>query len=568
MKMTPALLATVLALSTCANALAEVRLNVVENYARAADPTVWKGVKADDVPASLVQTVVQRDPRFPYSELFPRAFYQEESFLVCFKSCANADARSGKDALEQQTVYYWLGKFYAMAKERFDLTPTERVGVFTNREVRDPGSSKIMRNNAFFNPADGTLSFLPASSNPLARLLGASKINRSGFDPSVVAHEAGHSLFHALFPNAVNSEIDGFNEGFADYMANILLSDAKVGVVMLRGSTLRDSSSLVDSANEAKIYKPGLEVHDMGERFAAALWKSRQEVRNTDEFDRLMIDAIADAAKNPFATGHSIKKAVLERVTYTYETEVARAIRATWDFFVPGEDRSFTDTSFLRSQLPTGPVFGLRTSVKFPESVSRELGIKDESSRFIYVKSAKTTDRLVAHLVATEDDLVTKPYWLLIDPERGNTLGAWYLDGTPVETSDIEDVAKLSKQMASLGSNMQSFITQAKSFSDLVAGRGDLRLIYKVTRQESQNVLLNIAGTQVPGVSTRLVLSKRLLTRLVPGIPNVRSVTLTTVATNAPMPNWPSLSGQPVIGVGMVLEDGVETETFFEPVSL
>ena len=44
--------------------------------------------------------------------------------------------------------------------------------MLVDRDVRDPGSSKVMQNNAFFNPADGTLSFLPASANPLVALLG------------------------------------------------------------------------------------------------------------------------------------------------------------------------------------------------------------------------------------------------------------------------------------------------------------------------------------------------------------------------------------------------------------
>ena len=568
MRMTSALLATTLMLTASMTAFADINLRVVDNYGLAANEELWKKVKTDDVPEALVSNVTLRDPTNSYASLFPKAFYQEEDFLVCFKNCQNSDAKSGKEVLEQQTVYYWLSRFYSMARERLDLRPTGRVGVLTTREVRDPGSSKIMRNNAFFNPADGTLSFLPASSNPLAALLGAGKINRSGFDPSVVVHEAGHSLFHALFPHSVNNEISGLNEGFADYLANILLDKPQVGQVMLRGKTLRDSSSYTDSSNAVKIYKPGLEVHDLGERFAAALWLSRARVSDKEAYDRMVIDAVEGIAKNPFATGHSFKKAFLERAEFAYDNEIYRTIKANWEVFIPGEDKVYKDTAFLKAPIQSEGAFGLRTQTVFPESIARELGIKGEKSKFIYIKSVKTADGFLAHLVASENEDVTSPYWILIDPERGNALGAWYLDGTQVEESDIEQVIPLVRQTMSIGANLNDFINRAKLFSDLTQGKGDLRIAYKITDHAKKPVQLNLGSGQVNGIAHTLKLKRRLLARVLLGIPDVKSVTLTTAPGLTIDPKWPALENGSIVGIGMELEDGTITETFFEKVSL
>lgn len=568
MRMTSALLATTLMLATSMTAFADINLRVVDNYGQAGNEEIWKKVNADDVPEVLLSNVRLKDPTNAYASLFPKAFYQEEDFLVCFKNCQSADAKSGKEALEQQTVYYWLSRFYTMARQRLDLRPSGRVGVLTTREVRDPGSSKIMRNNAFFNPADGTLSFLPASSNPLAALLGAGKINRSGFDPSVVIHEAGHSLFHALFPHPVNNEISGLNEGFADYLANIVLNKPQVGQVMLRGKTLRDSSSYTDSSNELKVYKPGLEVHDLGERFAAALWLSRSRVTDVEAYDRMVIDAVEAIAKNPFATGHSFKKAFLERAQFAYDNETYRSIKANWEMFIPGEDKVYKNTAFLRATIQTQEAFGLRTHTTFPESIARELGIKDQKSNFIYVKTIKTPDGFLAHLVASENDNVTSPYWILIDPERGNALGAWYLDGTHIEESDIEQVVPLIHQTKSMGANLNDFITRGQLFADLTQGKGDLRIAYKISHHEKNPILINLGAGNTNAIAHKLKLKRRLLARVLLGVPNVKSVTLTTLPGVTITDRWPKLEGASVVGIAMELEDGTITETFFEQVSL
>ncbi|MBY0516542.1 MAG: hypothetical protein K2P81_06520 [Bacteriovoracaceae bacterium] len=566
MKVVPALAITSLLMTMSPKLLAAINVQAITRYADAGNADVWKGVKTDDVPLSLVSTLKLNDPSNPYSRLFPKAFFQENDFVVCYKNCDLTDAKNGKDALEQQNVFYWVTNLYKMAKERFDLSPSTRMKVMVNREVRDPGSSKVMRNNAFFNPADGTLSFLPASANPLAALLGAEKLNRSGFDPSVVAHEAGHSLFHRLFPNAINSEIDGFNEGFADYMANILMDRSEVGLVMMRGKSLRDSGSLTDASGKMKLYAAGLEAHDMGERFATGLWLSRAEVTDKLEFDRMVIDAVSDVSKSPFATGHGFKEALLARVQHTYESQVTNKITAIWELLVSGSDRRVEDTSFLQSKVPAATTWGLRVQSKFPESVSRELGIKNEISRFTYIKSVATADNFIAHLVAASTDDLMTPYWILVDPTRQNALGAWNLDGSPVEEENLQEVAQLTKQLMSMKETLSDFISKATMFTELAQGKGDLSGAYKVTNRQVTNQSMIFAGRNVSTVVHKLSLKRKLLARLLFGIPNIKSVTVITLPGAGTDASWPSLDGATVIGISMELEDGTQTETVFERV--
>ncbi len=566
MRLKSAFLATSFVLSTSLAALADVNIKIVDNYSLAHQQEVWNRVRSDDVPESLQKDLRINRPASSYERLFPKAFYQEEDFFVCFKDCSQADARSGKDALEQQTVYYWLGQFYKMAKERFNLLPSQRVKVTTNRNVRDPGTSKKMRNNAFFNPADGSLSFLPASANPLAALLGG-KINRSGFDPSVIAHEAGHSLFNALFPHAINSEISGFNEGFADYMANILLENSKVGLVMLRGKALRDSDSLVDSSNKPKIYEPGLEVHDMGERFASALWMGRSRVSDKAEYDHMIISAIQDIAKNPFATGHSFKEAFLERINYTYARETAQAIGTIWELFIPGSDRSANDLSFIGTPNAERSAIGLRVTTTFPESVMRDLGIANETARFVFIRSVKTAQNFIAYQVATRTDSIVTPYWILVDPERKNALGAWRLDGSEIDSSEITTVSTLVKQIMNIGEVVQDFVQRAKVFSELAQGRGELTAAYKVTRHTRSQSNIEFGGANAVSTVHELTLKRKLLARLI-GVPNMKGISLTTGLGIDLGAQWPKLESQAVIGVKLILEDGTTTETIMETVQL
>jgi hypothetical protein len=506
-------------------------------------------------------------PALAYATTFPKAFYQEQYFLVCNDSCDQKDAKRGKDQLEQQNVYYWLTQFYSLAKKRFDLSVEKRVKVMVDRNVKDPGTSKKMKNNAFFNPADGSLSFLPAKNSLLAKIFGEGKINRSGFDPSVVAHEAGHSLFHVLFPNAVNPEIDGFNEGFADYMANILLDDAKVGVVMLRGKALRDSESLTDSSGAMKSYVPGQEAHDMGERFATALWLSRGQVSDKEDFDHLVISAVKDVAVNPFATGHAFKQAFLKRIEYTYDALTSQKIKAFWELIVPGVDRVVKDTSFIKLKNPTNTFLGLKVENKFSEAAMRDLGITDSVLRFTFIRTQKTRDGFDANLVSINRDNMITPYWIVIDPSRKNAIGAWRLDGTQADASDAENLKTLVKSTLERDSTVEGFLQQAKLLIEVIQAEGDGAYAYKVLAKHTNSDRQIINGQYLDATTIKVDLKRKILGRL-GGVPNIKSAQLkTTKALKLPA-SWPSTDEGSAIGVMLKLEDGTVISTTLEMVNI
>jgi hypothetical protein len=266
-------LLTVTFLALMPLAEANLKLNVVSDYNLAANPEFWKKPKNDTIPNGLVQPVTVESPTSPYS-LYPKNFLQEPKFVVCYINCRTPDKftvssgneiESGRmtewDLVEQSNVYYWMSKFTSYLNQNFNFTPKWFLEVYTNHQVRDEADGKILKNNAFFNPSKNTLSFLPASNSFLFKVMGG-RINRSGFDPSVVLHEASHFLFAHLFPEPINDEIGGLNEGFADYMANTFLNSPKVGLIMLQGKSLRDSSLFLDSSGKLKAYAPRLEVHE------------------------------------------------------------------------------------------------------------------------------------------------------------------------------------------------------------------------------------------------------------------------------------------------------------------
>jgi hypothetical protein len=563
MTIKPNLFITAFILSLGNLAIADSNIKIVDNYYLAENASIWKKVGNDDVPSELIRSVSIEKPLRAYTDLFPKSFFHEDNFIVCFKNCDQEDAKSGKDSLEQQNVYFWVNKFYKMAKERFDLSPTSKMKVMTNRQINNPGTSKKMRNNAFFNPEDGTLTFLPSTSNPLVVLFG-NKINRSGFDPSVIAHEAGHSLFHKLFPNAVNQEISGFNEGFADYMANILMSTGEVGNIMLRGATLRDSGSMVDSQNKPKIYQAGLEAHDMGERFATALWLGRSKVQNLDEYDTLVIGAIKEISRNPYAAGHDFKNAFLKRIRFTYDRLTADSLDSLWDLVLPGENRKIIDTSFLKSRPKNISAFGLNIETTLSEESSRDLGIKGQKQRFVYVGSVKTRDNFTAHMIAGRDDSVVRPFWILMDEERKNAVGAWRLDGSiPDSSEEIKEIKMLVSQLVIFESTITELLQKAKTFTELASNKGELSIAYKVKEKVISEGTKEFNGQIVKTITHKMLLKRTLLAKLI-SVPNLKSVSIITSPEISVKADWPALENAAFIGMSIELEDGTKSETMIE----
>lgn len=567
-------LTTLITLSSSAEAL---ELLVVKNYQDAATPEIWKNAKTDQVPQALLGTESISSPSSAYGSIFPRAFMQEESFVVCHRNCSDKEIfsiRNGEindrdktrnDVIEQSNVYFWLKKYFSFLDKNLNFRVEKYLKVTTNRQLRDETKGKKLKNNAFFNPMDVSLSFLPASNNLLFKLMGG-KLNRSGFDPSVVVHEASHYLFHHLFPHAINDEIGGLNEGFADYMANIFLDSPKLGLVMMHGKTLRDSSEQVDKDGKLKTYEPNMEVHDLGERISLALWKTREMATDKNEFDRLVIDAVIDLSQNAYASIHDFKIKMLERIPgVVSEIDLSRA-RTIWEMIFTGTPNQIKNLSFLDKQSSSQDALGFRTKQTLPENLAKEYGTAavTEAHFTILQMEAISKDQL-AILMGSEK--LNSPYWVVLDLTRANTLGIYDQNkNLIIDHEELEKIKFLAEEAKSAGSTIKDFTSKLKSFSELSVGKGDFNVAYKVKKKSIIDETIVFNGSPLVGKKMKLELKRRLLTGILFGLPEITTIEL-YLAPVAAISSLPQLEGQTVIGYKLMLKTGTAMEVMLDRTS-
>lgn len=569
------LFTTLISLYSKAHAL---ELMVVNNYGGAADSAIWENVKTDQLPQSLIFNEDIENPSASYNQIFPKTFLQEPLFAVCNKRCEQNDIfkiqnekmigkSSAKwDILEQSNVYFWLKNYFTFLNERFAFSPKSFLKVMTNREITDGTSDKKLKNNAFFNPLDTTLSFLPASKNLLFRLL-AGKINRSGFDPSVIVHEASHYVFQHLFPNPINSEIGGLNEGFADYMANIYFKNPKIGLVMMQGKTIRDSSNEFDSNKKFKTYEPKMEVHELGERVTLALWKSRELCSDKEEMDRLVIDAVVDLNRNKYSTIHDFKMKMIERLRSVVDSINIKNMEQIWENIFPGKPTSIDNFNFLESKR-TNHYHGYRTTQIIPEELAREYGTKSkETTNFTIIQTQEISENQIAILMSTEDEVQTRPYWIVIDKVRNNVIGIYTIDKMLVtDSKELKEIQFLVEKAKTAVKILQDFSEQINSFVELAEGKGVIRFIYKVVKKEVAPELLSLNGATIEGQKTKFYLKRRLLTGKLFGLTDIETIDLYSIS-NETIKDLPLLDGKTIIGYKIKLKNGTTIETFLEKLS-
>lgn len=560
--------ATMITLSSSAQAL---ELIVINNYKDAAAPEIWQKVKTDQVPDILLSQESLKAPGAAYSSLFPKSFLQEELFTVCHKSCNEKEifkVRNGEidtndrtrwDVVEQSNVYFWLNKYFNFLDQKLNYRPDQYLKVTTNRELRDETKGKKLKNNAFFNPRDISLSFLPATKNLLFKLVGG-KINRSGFDPSVVAHEASHYLFHHLFPNAVNDEIGGLNEGFADYIANIFLNNSKVGLVMLHGKALRDSAEQVDSSGKFKTYEPGMEVHNLGERVAYALWKTRELADDKNEFDRMVIDSVQALNQNPYSSVHDFKMNMLERLSHVVSSHNISFASSIWDLTFPGKPNRLENTEFLSRPTNGKAMLGFKTKQQLPEILAKEYGTPAvEESNFSIIQMETISESQVAILMSTTDGNSTTPYWIVVDVARNNILAIYNENKELVtEEKELEKAKTIAEKGKGVVSFIQDFTSKAGAFAELSQGKGDFNAAYKVKSKTVTLETIIFNGTPVTGQKLHMELKRRFLAGLLLGLPEISSIDLYTVPSEDL--STPEINGQKVIGYKLLLKTGTATE--------
>ncbi len=570
-----------LSLSALTSAQAALQIPVIADYNLAETPNLWSKVKTDEVPPNLLSNKTVDDPRSSYSALFPKAFFQEDNFTVCYQNCSLSDpfkVKSGErlefssrarwEIIEQSNVYYWANRYFKFLEDRFYYRPRKFLKIYTNRQIKDETQGKVMKNNAFFNPRDTSLSFLPADKNLLFKLMGG-KISRSGFDPSVIAHEASHYFFDHLFASPVNNEIGGLNEGFADYVANILLGNPKVGLVMLHGNVLRDSSSMLDGTGRPKVYAPSMEVHDLGERVSLALWKSRDLSDDKHELDRLVIDAVTEIGENPYSTVHHFKEAMLKRLPNVMSAQNLVMTEAIWEMIFPGEVNTIHNLNFLRTPIKSNNFIGFNIKQNFSEQFAKEMGVKSEEKFSLnIIKTEKISDSQTAILVASENESVTTPYWVVMDHARSNILGIYSLDRKLVtDAEELKSMENLILQLNDLGGYISDFVQKVQMFKELHDNKGDFSTAYKVSKKTIVKESLVFNGQMTIGERINMDLKKRVIARIIPGIPDIKGISLITIPANSINTKLPEINGMKVIGYQLQFATGTSMEIILNKIA-
>lgn len=568
-------LVTLITLSQAASAL---ELPVVSRYSDASSAELWIKAKADQVPEALLGRENIGGPRSSYSGLFPKAFLQEELFTVCYQDCKNQDSfsldRQGEikdrqkddwNVIEQTNVYYWLSRYFNFLDSHLNFRPTEYLRVMTSRQIKDEDGSK-QRNNAFFLPTDVSLSFLPASKSIFFKLMNG-KINRSGFDPSVIAHEASHYFFHHLFAEYVNNEIGGLNEGFADYIANIFLEDPKVGLIMLQGNALRDASNPLDGKKSIKTYAPNMEVHDLGERVAYALWQTRQAVQDKEEFDRLVIDAVVDLASNPYSSVHDFKEKIVARLPVVLDQANSSTVKGIWNLTFPGNATKLLNTDFLKRAVPSKPLMGFQVRTTYSEETAKTYNVStSESSDFSLLDSVKISDSQSAILIARETEATSTPYWVAVDLKKMNVLGV-YKDGKIVrEKESLKEAKSISKQALQIGGFTEKFVQKLTDYSAILNGQGSLSLAYKVKGVTSKNTSIKYNGEELNGNAIEVEVKKKFFLGNLLGAPDMDKIVLYSVPTI--IEGLPEIKGESVIGYKIIQGNGSSSEIILNKYTL
>lgn len=539
------------------NLLADMGIFVIKNYSLAQNLEIWKDVKADQLPSKLIENQFIQSPTNSYSDLFPKNFLQSNRFVVCINDC-NAEGPGLKskinqdqfkndwDQLEATNVYYWVGAYFNFLNKKFNFTPSKFLKIVTDREIKQNEDSTLF-NNAFYDPKESSLSFLPAKRNFLySFFLG--KINRSGFDPSVIIHEASHYFFEHLYPIYFNQEIHGLNEGFADFMANIFLNNTKIGSVMLRGKGLRDSSSFKDRDGKYKIYLPSLEEHSQGERISLALWKSREFTSDKDSFDEFVIDSIIDLSKNPFSTLHDFKEKMLSRLELFLSKEEYLLALEVWEIVIPGKSR---DLNILTSNdFKNNSFFGFQVNINKPNSnISKTFN-------FNLFETKNISKQIRENRIELIEDNESNSYVLSSDIERNNILAISNENNIPIKNKN--EILKLKEIFSYIQPDftfLPDFFEKIKLFSDLFMQRGEIKYIFKIKNRTLRSLNFDFNNKTIQVEKHTITLGKRILGRLTPNLPDLESVSLiTTNHVHLPQ-DWITLDGQNILGYEIQLKD-------------
>ncbi|MGK5088419.1 hypothetical protein WDW86_12745 [Bdellovibrionota bacterium FG-2] len=588
--------------------LADTALPIVGHYDQAGAGALWK--KASGVPAGLITKVSIANPSRAFMAPYRDVFFQNDRMVVCAKTCDSPQQLipSGKNgefsvslplfektgvlkddqeilAVKQATIYTYInGLFDRM--EQLGFSPSQRLVVMVDRDVNDPSLGLKSTNNAFFNNRDWTLSFLPAE-NTFWMWLTNSKLLDSAYDPVVAMHEATHSVFQAIVGEALNPEIMGLHEAFADYFAMAQVSTPQIGTIMFRGKAIRSAETLIP-------YKSGMEAHDLGNVVASGLWKVRTyltAVGLVDLADQAALESVKLVGNNPYASAGDVITAYMSAFRklgakpLSLLPSLAVDVAAIWaETGLVASDKT-PDISVLQGSVDSSKYAISSFVLKMPQQVSDDYSIDPLMHLrlgLIETREPRVADGTHWFLVsltdgnAAEGEIVT-PIWILYSDSLKSILVAYSIGLQPILTSE----SPLYTKLKTVGAGLGDLLAWTKDF-----GQGNVdfynkkttgveKWMYKPGKDEVTDTYFTINGQTVPGKVHAVTYKRRVLAFILApfvgkagraGLKARKILRLFTVPkAELPGTSLPELSsGEILVGYELELRSGVKTTVLLE----
>lgn len=500
---------------------AKLNLPVIDNYGTAGDAELWKSVGKGDIPASLVQRATMANPSKAMQAPYDKVFLQNDRFVVCYGECAAAQPVSisrdqAKDdyvvnstatagllarpsslaALKTANVYYWVNRLMDELQS-VNFRPARRIVVRVDRDVVDPSGGTAMTNNAFFNPKDWTLSFLPVRAK---RGLMATQVTLTSpaLDPSVAMHETMHSVFEQAIGPILNREIGGLHEAFADYFALDVLNDHRLGVVFAAGTPVRRADVILK-------YKTGMPSHDLGNVVAAALWKIRGQIADRVKSRSLAFRTIETLARSPYIGAGDVARIHLALAKQMQlSASVVGEIEKTWA--ETGLTPSPIDAHRVTAptQFTPAPRIAVTVSSNVPDSVMAQWGLpKENMSRLSIFGTAAADDipgTMWLHTGVEQKDQPVRSIRILLNSRTASILAAFDRAGRLIEPADQAPFNDLKTLSEGLPDVVKWLSGTHQPMVDLMNGQGEMAKMLKAQDLKVEPMSIQINGRPVPAL--------------------------------------------------------------------
>jgi hypothetical protein len=460
---------------------ASIAIRVVDNYSSAAIPETWTAVADSDIPEVLLKNVTIATPSKAYAAPYSKIFLQNDRVIVCYETCDSnqplhpdiskrddynitGDGHKQVRITRLTSVYFWINQLFDRM-ETLGYIPTHPLTVLVDRDVSDPTSGIELANNAFFNPQDWSLSFLPSHRAIYAKYKRLDVANAAN-DPSVVMHETVHSIFQSLIGPILNSEVLGLHEAFADYFSLSLLEDPDMGLVAGKGKAIR-------SATGTFTYSPGMEAHDLGNVVVSVLWRIRSLFKNPLTADQVALETIRQVSDNPYSTAGDVVCGYMTALKSFGSFEVntnpdlETAIQTIWNSSQLKPSIIAPDLSEIRGPLKHSKAVMAKITSDMPEQLARSFNWNSHTenliSQFEWRAVASDPNQVwyrVGYTESSTADTDATSFWILYDKNTGCILASYDPHGGPITRA-----SPLFGRLIGIGNSLNEMISLTSNFS-------------------------------------------------------------------------------------------------------